>query len=299
MLKTILLIVSVLCIVSFSMYLISKRFPHKDFSELAARVKLWWGMVAVFSAATFLNPYVSIISLAFLCFFALKEFFSMKNLRKNDRKIVIWAYLAIPIQFYLIISGWYGMFIIFIPIFFFFFLPLARINAGGTKGFLKSVSTTQWGLMLMVYGLSHLAYFQKLSPEHGAKYVLFLVLLTQLNDVVQYLVSRTFGKKRVIEVANPHVTTEGFLFAVVVTVGSAVLIGPTLTPMNVIYSFFAGLLISVTGFIGNLNISFVKRDLLLEGKGKYIPRNESILSRIDSLSYTAPLFFHFIRYFFH
>lgn len=296
--KVLLLIVSVLLFVSLFVYILTKKFASSDFSELKARVKLWWGMVAVFSASTLFNPYVSIVSLAFLCLFALKEFFSLTSLRKNDRRIFIWAYLSIPVQFYWIIIGWYGMFIIFIPIYMFLFLPIVRIQSGGTKGFLKSVSSTQWGLMLMVFGLSHLAYFQKISSEYGAKLVLYLVLLTQLNDVVQYLISKTIGKRKVTPSANPNITTEGFVIAFIITVGVAALIGPFLTPMNITYSIFAGILISVTGFIGNLNLSFVKRDLSLSDESKSIPPKESFLSRIDSLSYTAPLFFHFIRYFF-
>lgn len=298
MLSVLALIVSVLLIVTVCVHIFTKKISHKDFSELVTRVKLWWGMVGVFSLSTLVNPNVSILSLAILSFFALKEFFSIKNTRKNDRRIFIWAYLSIPIQFYWIYSNWYGMFIIFIPIYVFFFLPLARISAGGTKGFLKSVSSTHWGLMLMVFGLSHLAYYPKLTTEYGPKLVLYLVLLTQLNDVIQYLVSKTFGKRKVAPSANPNLTTEGFVIATIVTTVVSFLLAPYLTPMTALLSVFAGILISITGFIGSLNISYVKRDLLLDDNSKPIPHKESFLSKIDSLSYTAPLFLHFIKYFY-
>lgn len=298
MLKTLLLIISVLGVVSLLIYLITKKYPHKDFSELLARVKLWWGMVFIFILSTFVNPNISIISLAILSFFSLKEFFSMKKTRKNDRRIFIWAYLAIPIQFYWIFTNWYGMFIVFIPIYIFLFLPLARITAGGTKGFVKSVSMTHWGIMLMVFGLSHLAFYGKMNPEYGPNLLLYLVLLTQLTDVVQYMVSKTFGKRKVTPTANPNITIEGLITATIITVLVATLLAPHLTPLTLYFGAISGLLIAVTSFIGTMNISFVKRDLQVDDNGVSVSPKESFLSRIDSLSYTAPLFLHFLRYFF-
>lgn len=298
MINTILMIICVLAAVSLLIYFITKKYPEMDFSELSARVKLWWGMVLIFGLTTFVNPNISIVSLAILSFFALKEFFSLKKTRKIDRRIFIWAYLSIPIQFYWAYTDWYGMFIVFIPVYIFLFLPLVRMSSGGTRGFLKSVSMTHWGIMLMVFGLSHLAYYGKMNTEYGPNLVLYLVLLTQLTDVVQYMVSKTFGKRKVIPTANPNITTEGFIVSTVITTIVAVLLAPYLTPIPTLYAVFSGLLISFTAFIGTMNISFVKRDLMTEENGSTPTPKESFLSRIDSLSYTAPLYLHFLRYFF-
>src|SRR5690606_34112707 len=123
---------------------------------------------AIFGLATLFNPVVALVSLMVLSFFSLKEYFSMIKTRKADRRLFLWAYLSIPIQFYWIYIGWYGMFIVFIPIYVFLFLPFPRLLNKGSVGFLRSVSSTQWGLMLMVFGLSHLGYYQFASPEHGA-----------------------------------------------------------------------------------------------------------------------------------
>ena len=222
----------------------------------------------------------------------------MMQTRKADRRIFLWAYLSIPIQFYWIYIGWYGMFIVFIPVYVFLLLPLPRLLGKGTLGFLRSVSSTQWGLMLMVFGLSHLAYYQVANPTSGANLVLFLVVLTQVSDIVQFVVSIYIGKRKVVPTSNPAITWEGFLAAVLVTTCVSYFIYPFLTPLDMKFGILSGLIISVTGFVGSLTISVLKRDLLIGDQKKFASLKESYLNRVDSLTYTSPIFFHIIRYYF-
>nr|WP_226670082.1 phosphatidate cytidylyltransferase [Metabacillus litoralis] len=287
-----------LCTVNVVFLFMRKQVPEKDFSQLFVRVKTWWGMFAVFCMATLFNPIVSLLSLMVLCFFALKEYFSMMKTRKADRRLFLWSYLAIPVQFYWIMIGWYGMFIVFIPVYVFLFLPLPRLLGKGTSGFLRSVSSTQWGLMLMVFGLSHLAYYQFATPEYGANLVLFLVLLTQVNDIVHYLVSLYFGKRKVVPSANPIITWEGFIFAAIITTLVSYFIYPYLTPLDMKFGILSGIIISLSGFFGSLTISVLKRDLLIGDQEKLNVLKESYINRVDSLTYTSPVFFHIIRYYF-
>lgn len=287
-----------LIIASGVLYVMRRNESDKDFSAINLRVKTWWGMFVVFGLATLFNPVISLLSLMFLCFFSLKEYFSMIKTRKADRRLFLWAYLSIPIQFYWIYIGWYGMFIIFIPVYVFLLLPLPRLLGKGTLGFLRSVSSTQWGLMLMVFGLSHLAYYQFATPQYGANLVLFLVLLTQVNDVVQYLISIYVGKRKVVPTSNPFITWEGFIIATLLTTLVSFVLYPYLTPLDMTFGILSGVLISVAGFFGSLTISVLKRDLLIGEDKKFDTLKESYLNRIDSLTYTSPIFFHVIRYFF-
>ncbi|WOV86750.1 phosphatidate cytidylyltransferase [Sporosarcina oncorhynchi] len=294
-------ILGLLIVSSIIAFILTISKKEKDFTELNARIKSWWVMAAVFLLAILVNHTVSLFFLAFLCYLALKEYLSLIPTNRAHRKILFWAYLAIPIQFYWIYIGWYGMFIVFIPVYLFLFLPIQMILIGENKGFLRTMGSVHWGLMIMVFGLSHLAYLLVLpgtAKLGGAGLVLFVVILTQCNDVAQFIWGKLLGRHKVIPKVSPNKTWEGLLGGVATTVLLSYLLAPLLTPLTVGSALFAGLLIGLTGFIGDVNISSLKRDLNIKDTGSAIPGHGGILDRVDSLTYTAPLFFHFIRYFY-
>jgi hypothetical protein len=83
------------------------------------------------------------------------------------------------------------MFAIFIPVYAFLFMPLRSALAGETRDFLACIAKIQWGLMLAVYCVSHVPALLMLEIpgyEHeGAKLLLFVVVVVQLSDVLQYV----------------------------------------------------------------------------------------------------------------
>lgn len=275
--------------------------PEKDRAELVQRIRSWWVMVAVFSAAMLLSRTVSLVFFAFISFLALKEYFSLIPTRRADRRVLLWAYLAIPVQYYWISTEWYGLFIIFIPVYLFLLLPLRMMLIGETTGFLYAVGTLHWGLMVTVFNMSHMAYLLVLPREGnpaggGPALVLFLVILTQLNDVSQFVWGKLFGSHPVVPTVSPKKTYEGLLGGLATTLALAYLLAPVLTPLSLLHSLLAGLIIGLGGFIGDVTISALKRDLGVKDSGSLLPGHGGILDRVDSLTYTAPLFFHFVYY---
>ncbi len=277
------------------------RHGEGDYEELFLRVKSWWWMVGAFAVAILLSRISALVFFAFLSFLALKEYFSLIPTRRVDRRVLFWAYLAIPVQYYWIGIEWYGMFIIFIPVYIFLLLPLRMVIIGETREFLRAVGSLHWGVMTTVFCISHVAYLLVLPAEGnpgtgGAGLVLFLVLLTQFNDVAQYVWGKLLGRRRVIPKVSPNKTWEGLLGAVVTTIVLAALLASWLTPLNPWEAALAGMIIGFAGFVGDVTISALKRDLRVKDTSSLIPGHGGILDRVDSLTYTAPLFFHYVYY---
>lgn len=295
------LMFSLLCLATLINIFLHKYYPSATSRELDLRTKSWWYMTTIFLLALISGRGLSLFLIGFISFLALKEFFSIIPTRRVERRVLFWAYITIIFQYYWISINWYEMFLIFIPIYAFLFLPLRLELTGETNGFLKTIGTIQWGLMLLVFSFSHLAYLLILPEEHnsilsGAGLLFYLVFLTEFNDVAQYVWGRTLGRDKIIPKISPNKTVVGFFGGIVSTVIASVLLYKYLTVFNIMHAVMAGVLVSISGFIGDITISAIKRDLKIKDSSQAIPGHGGILDRMDSLTYAAPLFFHFVRY---
>lgn len=296
-------IVAVLIVASLVTFGLMRARPRKNYVELKLRIQTWWWLVSIAFLALTFNRTVAIVLMAIVSFMALKEFLSIAPTRRADNSVLLLAYLSIPIQYLWVGMAWYGMFIIFIPVYMFLLLPMRMVTVGETQGYLRAAGTIQWGLMTTVFSLSHVAYLLQLPPKTGAHgvvsgemLVFFLLLLTQGNDVAQYLWGKLLGKHKAVPTVSPNKTVEGLLGGMATTTLLAWLLAPWFTPMSSLHALLAGVLISLFGFIGDVVISAVKRDIGIKDSGNLLPGHGGILDRLDSLTYTAPLFFHFIYY---
>lgn len=288
---------------SVIVFLLRRLKPEKDHTELVQRTRSWWVMIGIFTAALVSGNNLSVWLFGFISFLALKEYFSLIPTRRADRRVLFWAYASIPVQYYFVADHWYGMFIIFIPVYLFLFLPARMMLTGQTSGFIKAASTLHWGLMVTVFAISHAAFLYTLPPHPdgggGAGLLLFLIFLTQFNDVAQYTWGKLFGKRKVIPAVSPNKTWEGLVGGIVSVAVLACIIAPYLTPFGTLHGLCAGLIIAVAGFFGDITVSALKRDIGVKDTGSTIPGHGGILDRVDSLTFSAPLFFHFTWYFYY
>ncbi|MGH7417443.1 MAG: phosphatidate cytidylyltransferase, partial [Candidatus Rokuibacteriota bacterium] len=216
-------IFGILVVATLAVWLVGRVRPRLDLGEMRARIRSWWVMAAVFAVALVLTRKISLVFFAFVSFLALKEYLSLIPTRRADRSVLLLAYLSIPIQYLWIGMEWYGMFLVFIPVYIFLLLPMRMVLIGETAGFLRSVGTLHWGLMVTVFSISHVAYLlvlpQRVNPlGGGAALVLYLVFLTQANDVAQFLWGKSLGRHRVVPTVSPNKTWEGLLGGVATTV---------------------------------------------------------------------------------
>jgi len=271
--------------------------------ELKARIGSWWAMVTLLVVALALGRTAMIVLLAFVSYLALKEYLTIIPTRKADRVVLLVAYLAVPVQYYWVGIGWYGMFVIFIPVYMFLILPAAMVLRGETQGFLKAAGTLHWGLMTSVFAVSHAAYLLAVPPPDaplgmGAGLLVFLLIATEFNDVAQFVSGKLIGRRKITPRVSPNKTIGGFLGGLVGTILLSAALAPILTPIGAWQAAVIGALLATAGFFGDIVMSALKRDLGIKDTGTMLPGHGGILDRIDSLVFTAPIFFHAVRYFY-
>ncbi len=295
------LIFGILVFASILFWIMKKVKPKADFSELIMRTKSWWVMATIFVLATILHSIITYVSLALLSFLALKELSSIsKNVRDVDRKVLIWCFLSIPVQYYLAYIGQYGLFLIFIPVVMYLWIAFMLVIIGETEDISRSMSVLPSQLMLTVFGVSHLAFLVSLPniegfDAGGRALLLFIVFITEMNDVFQFTWGKLLGRFKIIPKVSPNKTWEGLIGGVITTVVVGYFLR-FLTPFSEIQILITCGCIAIIGFIGDVVVSAIKRDIGLKDTGDTIPGHGGILDRIDSLAVTGPIFFHIVYY---
>ena len=275
--------------------------PHAVIDNLNARINAWWVMILIIFAAAALGSY-GVIGLFFvISFMALREFLSLLYIRRGDHlALAACFYVILPLQYFLVAIDWFSMFTIFIPVYGFLFLPILSALLGDTAHFLDRSTKVQWALMISVFCISHIPAILTLDIEgfEDKKLLLmiFLILVVQSSDVLQYVWGKLFGKHKIAPKLSPSKTVEGFVGGVV----SASVLGGLLywlTPFNPVQAVLMSLLICLMGFLGGLVMSAMKRSMGVKDWGNMISGHGGMLDRMDSLCFAAPIFFHVVRYY--
>lgn len=270
-------------------------------ANLNARTRAWWLMVAVFATALVIGPLGTTLMFGFSSFMALREFITLTPTKVGDHRTLFWVFFIVtPLHYYFLGSGWYGMFVIFIPVYAFLVLPVRSALAGDCERFLERTAKIQWGLMVCVYCISHAPAILMLLKIPGfegqnAKLLFWFVTVVELSDVMQYVWGKLCGRRKIAPTVSPGKTWEGFLGGGATTVG----IGAALwwaTPFSPLQAAAMAALIVLMGFAGGLVMSAIKRDRGVKDWGGAIAGHGGFMDRLDSLSFAAPVFFHVTRY---
>lgn len=268
--------------------------------NLNARIDAWWVMVILIGIA-FLAGRVGVILLfAFCSFAALREFITLTNTRRADHWALAAAFFVVlPVQYGLIWWEWYGLYSIFIPVYVFLAMPIVQALRGDTDRFLIRIAEVQWALMICVFCASHVPALLTLQiPGYEGRNVLliaFLVIVVQMSDVLQYVWGKLLGRTKVAPRLSPSKTVEGLIGGVL----SATVIGALLwwiTPFTPVQAGLMALAITLMGFFGGLVMSAIKRDRGVKDWGHIIDGHGGLIDRLDSVVFSAPVFFHLTRY---
>jgi phosphatidate cytidylyltransferase len=297
-------VVGLLLLASLVGFLLSRRVTSEGGIEtvrnLNARIKAWWGMVAVFALAFTLGGTVTLVLFALVSFYCLREFISLTPTRPSDHRAIAAAfYLFIPLQYWLIGIEWLTMLTIAIPVYAFLLLPALSLARGEVEDFLLRTAKIQWGLMLTVFCISHAPALLILNIPGQDNFLLlfFLVTVVQLSDVMQYVFGKLFGRHKLAPRISPSKTVEGLVGggAAAMAIGAGLW---WITPFTPLEAAVLSLVIVVAGLLGGLVLSAVKRSLGAKDWGTMIQGHGGALDRMDSVTFAAPLFFHLVNYFY-
>ena len=271
-------------------------------ANLNARIRAWWFMSAVAGLALWVGLWGALVLFGLLSFLALREFLTLTPTRRGDHATLFYSFFVVtPIQYALVAIDWYGLFSIFIPVYAFLFIPTRIALSGDATRFLERTAKIQWGLMICVYCVSHAPALLLIRiPGYEGRnilLILYLILVAQLSDVLQYVWGKTLGRRPIAPRLSPNKTWGGFLGGVL----SATAVGAALwwiTPFTPWQSAAMSLVITVVGFFGGLTMSAIKRDSGVKDFGSLIEGHGGVLDRIDSICFATPIFFHLTRFFF-
>ena len=288
-----------------------ENLPHRIGSLL-----VWWVLSLLLTAIVLIGSVAAVFLFMLASLQGLREFRGLAGDRIHAPALWWGVAFAIPVHYLIVYYGWFAPFWTFIPVWVLLALLVHLVVSGETEVFMETVGITFLGMMLIVFFFSHGAMILSLpeesNPAAGAVgFLVYLVILTEGNDIAQALWGRRFGKRKIAPEVSPNKSWEGFLLGAATTVILACLLGRLLTPFSdghmhagtieitvpYLPALLAGVIISVGGFFGDIVISAVKREVGAKDSGTLLPGQGGVLDRIDSLTFTAPLFFYFLYVF--
>jgi phosphatidate cytidylyltransferase len=170
---------------------------------------------------------------------------------------------------------------------------------------LETMAYTLFGLLYVVWLFNFITKIVYLPPRGpfgeptGQYYVLYLLLVTKFSDMGAYLAGSLFGKHKLVPHISPHKSWEGLVGAIALaTVGSFglwLLIPDRLSVFSATDVAVLGILLGGAAVIGDLAESIVKRSTEAKDSGGLLPGIGGVLDLIDSLLFTAPLLFFYMR----
>lgn len=295
-------VLAVASLVSLILRLRAGSQPNPVLDNLSARIRAWWIMIILLGAAVLAGRHAVTLLFAFVSFAALREFITLTPTHRADHLAIFLSFFVVlPMQYWLVWIDWYGFFAVLIPVYAFLVLPTAAVVFGDPQQFLARTAETQWGLMISVYCISHVPALLTLDiPGYRGRNTLlvaFLLIVVQSSDVLQYVWGKLLGRHKVAPNVSPSKTVEGLVGGA----ACATALGACLwrmTPFCAWQAASMALVATLMGFLGGLVMSAIKRDRGVKDWGHLIEGHGGMLDRLDSVAFSAPIFFHLTRYFF-
>jgi phosphatidate cytidylyltransferase len=129
----------------------------------------------------------------------------------------------------------------------------------------------------------------------GRMLILYLIIVTKSGDIGAYIIGTLWGRHQLIPRISPKKSIEGTVASVIISFSAAVLCKGLLPAVSLANIFAIGALLSIIGQIGDLSESLIKRDCGVKDSGSVFPGLGGMLDMIDSLIFTAPILYFYLR----
>lgn len=255
--------------------------PENKFADVPLRVKTWAYIILVFaigiSHPLAVKIFVSWIS--FQCFF---EFLRLFKINRNPTYLSLFIGVSQFLLLYFLDQENYFLYSSLLTVLVLSYFFILKISS-------KQIVGIGTGLLICLFSFAHLAFIR--TTPSGLSSIIFVVVVTELNDVFQYLMGKFFGKHKIVPTISPNKTLEGFLGGVLLTVILSNILGPFLLTSNFLTNTIIGLILGISGFFGDVFMSYLKRKTKVKDAGDLLPGHGGLLDRMDSLIFNAPIFF--------
>src|SRR3954470_18013527 len=170
---------------------------------------------------------------------------------------------------------------------------------------LQTMAYTLFGLLYVVWLFNFMTKILYVVPRSdtgaimGQFYCLYLIAVTKFSDMGAYLTGSLIGRHPLIPHISPKKTWEGFFgalaFSLLASLALFKLMPGHLAALNWTHATILGLLLGFAAVIGDLAESIVKRSTGVKDSGRLLPGIGGALDLVDSLLFTAPLLFFYLR----
>ncbi len=308
LIRLIAIVFASLCVGSVVRFIAIRHADEDTRRKRLESLRTWWILAAVVSACLLVGRAGLCALMTIVSGLAFREYTRLLQPRPDDRNTVLAVYAVIVANYLLLLFGLHDAFLVFVPLAATLAVAVLQLLTGRTEGYIRATAGLAWGSLVLVYALSHCVLLTVLpetsqGPAGFGGWFLFLVFLTETNDIAQALVGRRFGahkKHRITPAISPNKTWEGFLGGMCVTTLLSVVLAPWMTDLPQLPLFsgapgwltaaLIGPLLAVSGFFGDINMSAVKRDAGVKDSSSLLPGMGGMIDRIDSLTFTAPAF---------
>ena len=268
--------------------------------KVAVIISSWWKILLFCFFAFWGGSATMLPAFFFLTVFGIHEFLGISGLKESRQTLfppmaagVLLHYTSFLIgstAFFYASSHLYILFLV---------MPLMILSTQLDR--LHQLIAATLGIMVLTVFLSFpvaIVQFEAgwIGSEAKARLaVLLLIVLTEANDILQFLNGKLFGRRKIIPWISPNKTEAGFIGGLFFSTLLGATLWPLILPIHWAQGAGLGFVLSAGGMLGDLVCSAIKRHRGVKDFSDLIPGHGGVIDRLDSLLVTAPLFYYFLQ----